>query len=1033
MTEISPAHPHAEPSLASVPAAFEGVPLHNGFAPAAEPSDGEAPYRCICKFADDDGYSVYCEECRTWQHKDCYYPDNTDVPDIHMCVICDPRPCDAAAAAERQRKSRAEVPGENGDRKQKRPAAKTSRKKPRDAPLGPPSGPLLNGSVLPDLAFGHDGMSLPDQPAQKRPKTSHRPSSSTTSAFYPPPPSARKRTNSVAVPSGSPTKSPSSPVVNGHHELYSPEFMRLYDHRYVPTQTNSFLRLAVSDNLTAWLNDVEKLRQVTNGKTQHEVFQRWDSPWEELENVSPGVTKHRYEDAQVTVGGKHPVYEFIIADNATPAGAFIGEINGQIYGRDEYITDPANRWETLRHPEPFVFFNDKLPICIDARAEGSMLRFVRRSCQPNTRMQIIIVGQQYHFCLVSEQAIAQQQEITIGWNIDETFNSIVKKAHEKRTIDPEEELYVTRWVSVVKANFGECACGKPPGVGCLLDRVPVRSSHGHMNSSHPPHPKQPRKKPRRVLPQISPLSTGRATNSRAGSEGWTRVDVDEEADARSVSGSGSASARSKPSSRDITPAMHDGSIGLGVELSTREQRKLQQSEKLFEQMEKIRSTGTDTAKRRKRTSGGSTVNTPTMTTSVSIPRVSAEVPSDSRQRQLPSNTSPTTASNSGRRLNGRNPFDPRRRPLPNGTSHSPPKLAYTEAATQTECQIEAPEVDEHVMRLRRRNRGSFAKMQLNRIRKGMCDRSSVGADTPSVGSPSRLTPASDLPESRSDMPPPPPPAQLKEASISEPAEASPDTEMKDAETETSPRRSPVVLQPPPQRVRQETKAPPKLDKDNDTEMEDVRTKAESPEAEPPKPEPSKLERPKPEPIKADPPKPTPPSAASKHPLPPKPSLQVPLPSPVFTTRPQLQSPIQVPTPSFPPPATPSAATSPVTATSVTTSRLALAVPSPGTVGTSPTLLQSPLTPSAPPLASPLAPPGAAAPSPPQPVKKKLSLSAYVDRKKKAEAAQAAASSVGSVAQSSPLATTAVSSTEAKTDDAMDVDAKGKQNGAAPSR
>jgi hypothetical protein len=1013
MTDISPAHPHAEPSLASLPAAFGGVPLHNGFAPATESAEGEAPYRCICRFADDDGYSVYCEECRTWQHIDCYYPDNV-VPEIHMCVICNPRPVDAIGAADRQRVSRAEIyEGPDGERR-KRPAAKSTRKK-RDTPLGPPSGPLLNGSALP--AQHLDGNVLPDQPALKRPKTSHRPSSSTTSILYPPPPlSARKRNNSVAVPAGSPTRSPTSPV-NGHHD-FSPEFMRLYDHTYAATETNSFLRLSVSDDLTTWLNDVEMLREVTNGKTQHEVFQRWDSPWEELENISPGVSKRRFEDTQVTINKKHPVYEFIVAENATPAGAFIGEINGQIYGIDEYKSDPANRWETLRHPEPFVFFNDKLPICIDARKEGSVLRFVRRSCQPNTRMQIIIVGQAYHFCLVSEQAIQQQQEITVGWNIDEIFNSIVKKAHEKRTIDPEEELYVTRWVSVVKANFGQCACGKPQGVGCLLDRVPVKSSQRHTNNSHA-RPKKQRRGPT----QISPLSTGRATNSRAGSEGWTLIDVDEEADRRSVSGSGSA--RSKASSRDITPAMQDGSIGLGVELSTREQRKLQQSEKLFEQMEKTRSTGTDTAKRRKRTSGGSTVNTPTMTTSVSTLASAAANP-NSRQRQLPSNTSPTSASNSGRRLNGR--FDPRRRPLPNGTSHTPPKLAYSEAATQTDCQVEAPEVDETVMRLRRLNRVSFAKVQLNRIRKGMCDRSSVGADTPSVRSPSPLTPAYD-PEPRNDMPPPPPPFQFRDVSMSEPAETS-DTEMKDAEV--SPRRSPVVLQAPP-RARSEARAP-KVDKDNDTEMEDLKAKAESPEPEPPNPEPSKIERPKSEPPKVDPPKPTPPAA--KHPLPPKPSLQpppppkptlhVPLSSPIYTTRPPLQSPIQAPTPVFP--ATPSAATSPVTAMSVTTA--GLAAPTPASAGASPTLLQSPITPSALPLASPLAPPNAAAaaPSPPQPIKKKLSLSAYVDRKKKAEAAQAAASSTG-VAQSSPLATTAVSA-EAKADDAMDVDAKAKVNGAA---
>ena len=51
----------------------------------------------------------YCKGCDTWQHKKCYYPEGRAIPETHMCVNCDPRPCDIGAAAERQRKLRAEA------------------------------------------------------------------------------------------------------------------------------------------------------------------------------------------------------------------------------------------------------------------------------------------------------------------------------------------------------------------------------------------------------------------------------------------------------------------------------------------------------------------------------------------------------------------------------------------------------------------------------------------------------------------------------------------------------------------------------------------------------------------------------------------------------------------------------------------------------------------------------------------------------------------------------------------------------------
>ncbi|ERF76524.1 hypothetical protein EPUS_08916 [Endocarpon pusillum Z07020] len=62
----------------------------------------EYTIKCICGFTSDDGHTVYCEECDTWQHIQCYYLP-TSVPEVHYCSDCVPNnKVDAKKAHERQ-------------------------------------------------------------------------------------------------------------------------------------------------------------------------------------------------------------------------------------------------------------------------------------------------------------------------------------------------------------------------------------------------------------------------------------------------------------------------------------------------------------------------------------------------------------------------------------------------------------------------------------------------------------------------------------------------------------------------------------------------------------------------------------------------------------------------------------------------------------------------------------------------------------------------------------------------------------------
>jgi len=57
--------------------------------------------QCFCGILEDDGNTVLCEKCGTWQHIECYYV-NVLVPDRHLCKACEPRPLNGKDAMHRQ-------------------------------------------------------------------------------------------------------------------------------------------------------------------------------------------------------------------------------------------------------------------------------------------------------------------------------------------------------------------------------------------------------------------------------------------------------------------------------------------------------------------------------------------------------------------------------------------------------------------------------------------------------------------------------------------------------------------------------------------------------------------------------------------------------------------------------------------------------------------------------------------------------------------------------------------------------------------
>ncbi|KAF2035215.1 hypothetical protein EK21DRAFT_54699 [Setomelanomma holmii] len=662
MTDVSSVKAHAEPQPA--PPALYTNPLPPAYSNGSPTLDGtieeeeSSTIKCICGFSDDDGNTVLCEKCDTWQHIVCYYPSH-DVPDVHECTDCAPRHVDSKGATDKQRQRR-DIPSIGERKGRPKTTAKNPKKRTKDTP-----GPLQSNGwpASGELQYNPErksGSPRDQPPPNKRPKTSHR----TSGSISQPPALAtgsRKRGGSVMLNGHSPVKSPTNP--DGSIEEFSAEFMNLYG-QIEPTSpdSNSYTSIGVANDISTWLTDPEALAEASGGRKPQDLFSRIDQPIHEL--GAPNIAKQTEVDSGITAHGLHPQWQFITAAEIVADGGYIGELKGLVGRKEDYYSDPANRWELLRHPEPFVFFHPHLPIYIDVRREGNILRYARRSCNPNMLTKIFIESSnEFHFCFLASRQIDPGEELTVGWDLD---SEVLKQLAKVVTNGAKDGFRkIQPWASCVLANFGGCACDTSTGHECLLERA-------RRNTFAEP-PKSKGRKTKKS--QVSPLSTGRATNSRAGSESLNHDGGDDDQmDTRSTTGS------HKSSSRDHTPATHF-SVDGDLKMSEREKRKIEQQEKLFNRMDLDANHKT---KKGKRNSAGSSLNTPSISSSVRrFSRISLFETDSSTQKRL-GHAEPSPSARHREHSHGVARKTSGSSTKTNGRSAPKPKPVYVTASTQTE-------------------------------------------------------------------------------------------------------------------------------------------------------------------------------------------------------------------------------------------------------------------------------------------------------------------------------------------------------------
>jgi hypothetical protein len=559
----------------------------------------EEPYtiKCICNFSDDDGNTIYCEECDSWQHIDCFYPDNRDEAIredfAHACHECKPRPLNHKKAIERTLRLRNAALEEAVDKKTKRPPSKSHKKKPKPTEIQTHG----HGTV----ESGKRASPSEHAPPAKKAKSSHRPSQSISSQPSKRSPSySNSRPNPTHPPSPATTPPDLPDDFQIHH--YSQGFYSLYNEHDVPdTHNNAFASLAIPTALSRWLREPDTMKQEV-GRTHSDVFQ------DEPSNIDESRPKLEVKDATRSI--EHgPTLRWRFVKSTTPIEKDVPliELNGEIGFQKDYCADPENLWIDLSSPLPFVFFHPILPLYIDTRKEGSLARYVRRSCKPNAQLDTYLSsGSEYHFWLVSDRFILANEQITLPWDF-RLEKSVCSRwlhllglsdddaaAQDEPEMDDTEYRAISNWIDRILSEYGGCACDLDNN--CAFARF-----HRHYlfskNHSRPVNGKKKQRKPRNHT--ISPTSTGHATNSRAASEGNPDEPVDN--DGRDETGS----SRSKPTSRDATP-LRQGSFdqpGILTEPTDRDKRKVAMVEDSFRRMEQQQP-----PRKKKRLSDGTTTS-----------------------------------------------------------------------------------------------------------------------------------------------------------------------------------------------------------------------------------------------------------------------------------------------------------------------------------------------------------------------------------------------------------------------------------------
>jgi uncharacterized protein len=353
---------------------------------------------CKCGAAQDDGFSIACDDCGRWCHAVCFGIVSHDVPEKWSCWVCLPRTV-TAVAAEPPTTSTAKTQGGKlsvgeeksaGGRRRLSPGIEKDKKRSRTSTVDGANKRKRRASLNVNTTNLH--------PHHQQP-SSHPPLSSTAEDEH--------------VDVDEPWVQQYVPILRDKVDLpVVREKLRSWAQRW-----RGLAVFTVSQPLSPCIS-TKPLPAPASGYLPRTTVQILAPP--HLPNTNADILPPPY-----ALHTTQPV----------PSHTLLKEYVSEIIPSASYLADPLNAYAGLGMPKPFVhLFGAPLDVALDARVVGGEGRFARSGCRPNAVLRPVIcppknesgVGEgdetTLTFGIFAIRDLKANEEIILGWEWDDNHS-----------------------------------------------------------------------------------------------------------------------------------------------------------------------------------------------------------------------------------------------------------------------------------------------------------------------------------------------------------------------------------------------------------------------------------------------------------------------------------------------------------------------------------------------------------------------------------------------------------------------------------